>query len=73
MAKKIQYAINDTVLFNLTGCLSKCDKFNYIAHPRTELQMYRPRIGQDSSFEISFVIPNGRNELKEQVIVCALH
>ena len=69
LAKKIQFTINDTMLFKLTGCLSKCDKYHYIAHPRTELKVYHPPPGQNiPTFEISFTIPNGRNEVKEQVI-----
>ena len=66
IAQKIQYAINDTELFHLTGCLSKCDKYHYVAHPRTELKE-KDNKTPGPSFQISFRIPNGQNEVKEQV------
>ena len=65
MAKNVQFAINDTKIFQLTGCLSSCDKYHFSAHPRTELKYYH---SNTSSLEISFMIPNGHNEVKEQVM-----
>ena len=65
MAKKIQYTINDTEIFRLTGCLSNCDKYHYTAQPRSEVKktwtFNKPSTG------ITFVFPNGKNEVKEQV------
>ena len=66
IAQKIQYAINDTEVFHLTGCLSKCDKYHYVSHPRTELREKDFKT-PGPSFRISFRIPNGQNEVKEQV------
>ena len=66
IAQKIQYAINDTEVFHLTGCLSKCDKYDYVSHPRTELRE-KDLNTPGPSFQISFRIPNGQNEVKEQV------
>ena len=67
MAKKIQYATNDTEIFHLTGCLSKCDKFYFTANARSELKE-NDNLTSVPSFTISFRIPNGQNEIKEQVV-----
>ena len=64
MAKKIQYAVNDTQIYQLTGCMSSCDKYHFSTHPRSDLKFYHSNI---SSLMISFMIPNGHNEVKEQV------
>ena len=64
LAKKVEYAINDTEIFRLTGCLSKCDKYHFKAYPRRELEEHP---SNTSSVGIAFLLPNGQNELKEQV------
>ena len=66
IAQKIQYAINDTEIFHLTGCLSKCDKYYFTANARSELIPY-DNATPAPSFNISFWIPNGQNEIKQQV------
>ena len=66
MAQMIQYAINDTEIFRLTGCLSKCDKYYYGVNQNTEV-IERDNKFPGPSFQILFKIPSGRNELKEQV------
>ena len=64
LAEKIQYAVSDTKIFELTGCLANCDKYHYKAYPRSDLDAYYSNV---SSFQVSFLIPNGHNEVKEQV------
>ena len=64
MAKKIQYAVNDTEIFSLTGCLSNCDKYHYTAHSRDEQRSYMSNM---RSYVIHFMFANGKNEIKEQV------
>ena len=64
---KIQYAIDDTRIFHLTGCLAKCDKYYYYAQARSELAPFHTSASDAPSFYISFLIPNGQNEVKEQV------
>ena len=64
-AKKIQFAVNDTQIFQLTGCLSSCDKYHYSAYPRADIEWLN---GYKDSLQISFMIPNGHNEVKEQVM-----
>ena len=66
ISQKIQYAINDTEIFHLTGCLSKCDKYHYVVQPRTEVMVRDNKI-PGPSFRLSFRISNGQNEVKEQV------
>ena len=66
MAQKIQYAINDTEIFHLTGCLSRCDKYYHGVNQNTEV-IERDNKFPGPSFQILFKIPSGRNELKEQV------
>ena len=66
IAHKIEYAVDDEEIFLLTGCLSKCDKYHYVVQPRTEL-MVRDNKTPGPSFRLSFRIPNGQNEVKEQV------
>ena len=75
MARKIQHAINDMEIFKLTGCLSKCDKFHYDAYPRVELKDKGSTKKNKTygDYYISFVIPNGRNEIREQVKWSLLH
>ena len=66
IAKKIEYAVSDTQIFQLTGCMSSCDKYHFSAHPRSELKFYHT---DTPSLKISFMIPNGHNEVKEQVMI----
>ena len=66
MAKEIQYAINDTEIFRITGCLSRCDKYHYNAQPRSDMKIYRT--SDRPSAGIQFIFSNGKNEVKEQVM-----
>ena len=63
IAEKVQYAINDTDIFRLTGCLSKCDKYHFKASGGVLQERPSPK----SMLMIAFLLRNGRNELKEQV------
>ena len=64
-AQKIQFAVDDTQIFQLTGCLASCDKYHYSAYPRADLEWLN---GYKDSLQISFMLPNGHNEVKEQVM-----
>ena len=64
IAKQIQYAINDTEIFHLTGCLSKCNKYHFKAYARSELGK---SLRDTTELRISFRLANGRSELREQV------
>ena len=66
MARVLQFTHNDTEIFQLTGCLANCDKYYYTAGPRAELESHN---ATTPSFEIKFIVPNGPNEVKEQVKV----
>ena len=65
LAKKIQWAHSDTEVFKLTGCLSNCDKYHYVAKPTSTERIDHK--SDSPSLLIKFVIPKGQNELKEQV------
>ena len=68
IAHNIQYAVDETKIFQLTGCLAKCDKYYYSAQARSELRPYSKfHTNAAPTFQISFLLPNGRNEIKEQV------
>ena len=68
MAREIQHAINETDIFKLTGCTPKCDRFRYIAYPKHDLvDKGFTKNNETGNFYISFVIPNGRYEIREQV------
>ena len=67
IAHNIQYAVDETKIFQLTGCLAKCDKYYYSAQARSELKPFYNTAPDAPSFYISFLIPNGQNEVKEQV------
>ena len=61
---------DDNGIFELTGCLSKCDKYKYSAWPLNDLQHYP---AEDYSTAINtlylrFYVPSGDYELMEQVL-----
>ena len=64
MAKRIQYAINETEVYRITGCLSSCERYHYTAIPRSDMKFYR---SSRPSLKIAFGFQNGKNEVKEQV------
>ena len=70
LARKIGHAINDKAIFELTGCLSKCDKYHYIANPKIDLKDkgFVKKNKTNGDYKVFFVIPNGRNEFREQVL-----
>ena len=75
MARKIQHAINDLEIFKLTGCISKCDKFHYSANPRVDLKDkgFTKNNETYGDYYIHLIIPNGQNEVREQVKWSLLH
>ena len=70
MARNIQHAIDEVDIFKLTGCLSKCDRYHYTATPKFEMKdkgVANTTNNQIPNYYIMFSIPNGKNEVKEQV------
>ena len=53
----------------MTGCLSKCDKYEYDVQPMTDIVMTDSPAGSflSNTIELRFIFTNGRHELKEQV------
>ena len=60
----------DNGIFELTGCLSKCDKYKYNAWPLNDLQNYPPEDNNwpNNTLWISFIVPSAEYELREQVL-----
>ena len=63
------YRANETETYELTGCLSNCDKYEYDVQPMTDMVT---TVSEGKTFfantvELGFVFANGRHELKEQV------
>ena len=68
VSKKIYFARNDTEIYNLTGCLSKCDKYQYTAQPYTNLIEIEDRTPTwVNTLILEFGFSTGKNELREQV------
>ena len=54
----------------MTGCLSKCDKYQYIATSWRDFKdkgVANTTNNQVANFYVTFAITTGRNEVKEQV------
>ena len=57
------FTADDNKILDITGCLSKCDKYVYDAH----LEGLSDPLNNDTLF-ISLAISSGEYELREQVI-----
>ena len=65
---KVFTVLNETEIFDLTGCLSKCDKFWYTIHSKGPLdtetcKKYIP----NNTLHMTFGFTNGIHEIREQV------
>ena len=70
------FRANDNEIYNVTGCLSKCDKYKYTAQPQ---DVFRKTMTDDpimnDTLQMFFYIPSGEHEVKEQVrdlTICVL-
>ena len=62
------YHGDENDVFELTGCLSSCDKFEYVASPLTDLRiMETPWKSNENTLQISFFFTTGRHDVREQV------
>ena len=63
------YKANETEIYQLTGCLSNCDKFEYEVQPMTDIvtTVTEGDFGLANTIDLGFVFTDGRHELKEQV------
>ena len=64
------YRASEDQIFNQTGCLSKCDKFEYTVQSITELTKSEPRdkVPWDkNTLRLAFYFTTGKYELKKQV------
>ena len=61
---------DDNDIFELTGCLSKCDKYEYSARAVNDLQNYPAEVPEYiNTVSIRLEVPSGEYELREQVIL----
>ena len=56
---------NETEIFDLTGCLSTCDIYEYSSQPMIETATH-PSENLTNIIKLGFVFQSGRHELKEQ-------
>ena len=62
------YKANDKKIYEMTGCLSKCNKYAYKVWPMTDLRPIddlEMRFG--SRIWLMFYLPTGETEVREQV------
>ena len=58
---------NDTEIFKLTGCLSKCDKYSYKIYARSALEPTDCK-GLNNTMKVLFGFTSGIHEIREQVV-----
>ena len=63
------YKANETDIYQLTGCLSNCDKYEYELQPMTDIvtTVTEGNFGLANTIDLGIVFTDGRHELKEQV------
>ena len=74
------YQANDKMIHSMTGCLSKCDRFDYHIYPMTDLTEGKdaPNLlldpskpwnegNETSQMALWFYHPTGETEIREQV------
>ena len=72
LSKKLDQA-DENEVFELTGCLSTCDKYEYMIQPENTLQKVSTRDARfynatSHELRLRFYFVSGRHEVKEQVI-----
>ena len=71
------YRADENEVFKLTGCLSTCDKYEYMIQPDTTLHRgYTHPNMASNELKLHLYFLSGRHEVKEQVIqyfsVCSI-
>ena len=61
------YDADDTEIFELTGCLSRCDKFRYTVKEHRPLQQTR-KAWTNNTLDLAFWFLSGEHEVRQQVI-----
>ena len=60
------YPANSNQIYNMTGCLSKCDRYSYAIKPTTDLT--RPTWNKNNdSIALWLYVSTGETEVREQV------
>ena len=62
---------DENEVFKITGCLSTCDKYEYLIQPETTLIKKSGSLsfngGRNNQLFLKFYYPSGRHTVKEQV------
>ena len=62
------YSGDENEVFDLTGCLSSCDKLEYVVTAMTDLRRKKtPLRHMESTLTITFHFTTGRHDVREQV------
>lgn len=67
---------DENKIFELTGCLSTCDKYEYAVQPYTSLNKMKhnqSEMEEPNALGLKFYFLTGKHEVKEQVIYENLH
>ena len=62
---------DENKIFELTGCLSTCDKYEYAVQPYTSLNKMKhnqSQMEEPNALGLKFYFLTGKHEVKEQVI-----
>ena len=62
------FTANDKKIFDLTGCLSMCDKYAYTAQEIGGMQYVKSPDTNTSTFSLQLYYSNVEHELREQII-----
>ena len=63
------YLADENEIYELTGCLSTCEKFEYAVHPMTDLTITKDEDpNNENTLRLEFYFTTGRHELREQVM-----
>ena len=58
-------------IFDLTGCLSTCDKYEYAVQPDNQMNKFKynqSNLEEPNAMALKFYFLTGRHEVKEQVV-----
>ena len=67
---------DENKIFDLTGCLSTCDKYEYAVQPYTSLNKMKhnkSEMEEPNALGLKFYFLTGKHEVKEQVIYENVH
>ena len=68
------YEAAENEIYELTGCLSTCDKYEFAVQPMTDLTLTKTTDeGKVNTVRLAFYFTSGRHDLREEVKVHEVH